>query len=462
MHVSITLKAKLCLLMTGLLILTILGVGILFILSERDTLYTLMKNQGEALVNDLAQTSAEPLLNEDDLILNSLVRNASSKRSVEAAFIVDNRGLIRAHSHTEFIGIKFTLPAGLKDAYEAQHQIIAQPFITPTGVPTLYFLRPIFYNNLQLGTAHLELSQDVINTAVREAVHRIIGFLIGAVIFGSIASLGLASWISTPIYNLIEGTKAIAGGNYQYRLPVKSQDEIGTLTQAFNSMAQTLQHKERVEQAFGKYVSGQIAEWILKNPHIYVEGIKQEVTVLFASIRGFTSLAESIPPEQVVELLNRYLTVMTRVIFDFNGLLDKFMGDAIMAVFGAPVLRQENHAEMAVRAALKIQEEIQKLGDQLQREGKKYVGVGIGINSGEVVAGNMGSLERLEYTVLGDNVHIASRLESVAGSGQILITEDVYQNVKNLIDVDQLPPVPIKGRTKPLISYEVKKLKNNG
>lgn len=462
MQISITLKAKLCLLITGLLILTILGVGILLILSERKTLYTLIKNQGEALVDDLARTSAEPLLNEDDLTLNALVKNASLKRSVEAVFVVDNQDIIRAHPDAEFIGTGYTLPTELKSVYETQHQILAQPYTTAKGVQTLYFLRPILYNNLQLGTVHLELSQQAIHTAAQEAVPRIMVFLIGAVIFGSMASLGLASWLSTPLSDLVKGTRAIAGGNYQYRLPIKSQDEIGMLAQAFNSMAQTLQHKEQVERAFCKYLSDQIAERILKNPNISAGTIKQEVTLLFANFRGFVPLAEALPSEQLIGLINQYLTVMIRIILDFNGFPDKFMGEVLRAVFGVPGLRQENHTAMAVKAALKIQEEIQKLGDLLQREGKKSVGIGIGINTGEVVAGSRESLERWEYTVLGDNIPLASRLESIAGSGQILITEAAYQKVKNLIEVDKLPPVSAKGRTKPLLGYEVKKLKNNG
>jgi len=460
MQLPITLKVKLCLLITGLLILTVLGAGILLICSEKKTLYTLIRDQGEALVKDLAQTSAEPLLNEDDLILNSLVKGAAQKKYVEAVFIVDNRGTIRAHSDVRLIGVKWTLPGELNGAGEGSIQGFSGSYPLSQGASTLYFLHPISYNNLKLGSVHLELSQSVINEAVREAVHRIAAFLITALLFGSIASLGLAFLISTPIYRLIEGTRKIAEGDYGYRLPIKSRDEIGILTDAFNSMAQSLQHKERVERAFGKYVPRQVAELIRKDPNIYLGGIRQQATVLFADIRGFTSLAEIIPPEQVVEILNRYFTVMTRVILEFNGSLDKFIGDAVMAVFGAPPLDQKNHGEMAVRAALKMQAEIQNLGRQLYREGKIPVSIGIGINSGEVIAGNMGSMERLEYTVVGYDVIIASRLESVAGKGQILITEAVYQKVKNLVEAAQLLPVRVKGRTEPLKIYELKGLRD--
>jgi adenylate cyclase len=454
-----TLKVKLCLLIIGLLILTILGAGILLILYEKETLYSLIKGQGEALVKDLAQTSAQSLLNDDDLVINTLIKNAGQRKYVEAIFIVDTNNIIRAHSDARLIGTKFSLPIEFKEFSGAQNQVLAQPYVTPKGVSTIYFLQPISYNNLNLGSIHLELSQGVINMAVQESVRRIVLLLAAAIVFGSIAALGLASLISNPISRLIEGTKAIAEGDYRYQIPVKSHDEIGVLTSAFNTMVQTLKHKEQVERAFGKYVSRQVAELILKDPNVYVGGVKQQATVMFADIRGFTPLSEIMPPEQVVELLNRYFTVMTRVIFDYNGLLDKFIGDAVMAVFGMPLIEQGIHAEMAVRAALRMQEEIQALGAQLLKEGKKPVGVGIGINSGEMVAGNMGSMERLEYTVIGYDVNIASRLESVAHSGQILITETVYQKVKNLVEVIKLPPVQVKGRVKPLNIYEVLRLK---
>jgi len=175
---------------------------------------------------------------------------------------------------------------------------------------------------------------------------------------------------------------------------------------------------------------------------------------LFSDLRGFTAMSEKIEPEQVVEILNEHFEVMSDIILKNRGTLDKFVGDEIMALFGAPIYT-ESHALKAIKTAL----EMQKAQDELSKKVKKKFGIevqiGIGINTGDMVVGNIGCKQRMDYTVIGDSVNIAARLCSSAKPGQILISETTYAEVKKLVKVEELEPITVKGKSKPLHIYNV-------
>ncbi|MDI6689897.1 MAG: tetratricopeptide repeat protein [Actinomycetota bacterium] len=183
---------------------------------------------------------------------------------------------------------------------------------------------------------------------------------------------------------------------------------------------------------------------------------RQEVTVLFADIRGFTSLSEDLAPERVRSVLNTYLAFLTEIIFQYGGTLDKYIGDAIMAFFNAPK-EQKDHALRAVEVAVEMQREIKLF--QAKATDLPAVSYGIGINTGEVVVGHIGSGKRLDFTVIGDNVNIASRLCSVAGKGQILISSSTYDLVKDAVEAEKLMPIWLKGKKEPMIIYNVLNIK---
>jgi len=171
-------------------------------------------------------------------------------------------------------------------------------------------------------------------------------------------------------------------------------------------------------------------------------------------------MSEKMKPEEVVHILNEYFSAMIEIIFKYEGTLDKFIGDAIMAVFGAPVAHPDD-PQRALRTAVEMREELKKLQEKWKGEGRPAFDIGIGINTGEVVAGNIGSSERMDYTVIGDNVNLASRLESLNKEHQthILISEDTYQKVKDVAKVRPIEPVKVKGKEKEVMIYEVEGLK---
>ena len=216
--------------------------------------------------------------------------------------------------------------------------------------------------------------------------------------------------------------------------------------------------KKEIKNAFQQYVSHHVVNEILKDPSkLKLGGERRVVTVMFSDIRGFTSISESLSPTELVTLLNSYLTPMTDIVLKHEGTLDKFIGDAIMAFFGAP-LEQKDHASRACRAAIEMKHKLAELNREWQKKGWPEIRIGIGINSGEVAVGNMGSQSRFDYTVMGDNVNLASRLEGtnkVYGT-TIIISEFTYMMIeREEFFYRELDYVRVKGKKKPVRIFEL-------
>lgn len=220
--------------------------------------------------------------------------------------------------------------------------------------------------------------------------------------------------------------------------------------------------KKKIMGAFGKYVSPVIVERIMKHPEtLNLGGERKNITVLFSDIRGFTTISEKLTPHKLVSLINGYLTAMTSIIIKHNGLVDKFIGDAIMAFWNAP-LNQPKHAERACAAALEMLEKLKELQKKWERKKLPRIEIGVGINTGEAVIGNMGSQDRFDYTAMGDNINMGSRLEGLTkqyGVG-VIISETTYSKVKKEFAARKLDAVRVKGKTKPIFIYELVCAKN--
>jgi adenylate cyclase len=217
--------------------------------------------------------------------------------------------------------------------------------------------------------------------------------------------------------------------------------------------------KKEVESIFKRYVTSDVVEAILKNPDaMRLGGTRKEVTVLFCDIRGFTELAEQLPPEEVINLLNLYFSRFIKIIFKHHGTIDKFIGDCIMAFWGDPA-PEPNHAYEAVLTAIEIQQDIHIFNEQRLLDSQIKLEVGIGINTGDVVVGNVGLLEksfqRTEYTVIGDTVNIAARLVDLAPKNTIFMGETTFSEMQGRIHADPHPPVKVRGRLRPLPIYKI-------
>ena len=218
--------------------------------------------------------------------------------------------------------------------------------------------------------------------------------------------------------------------------------------------------KEKVKSAMGKYMSEDVMKRVMQNiDNLGLGGKKANVTVLFADIRGFTSLSETMSAQQVSEILNEYFTEIEPIITKYNGIINKFIGDAVMAIFGEPI-QDKNHASNAVRCGYEMLLKVKELQKKWIKENKPKIEIGIGINTGEVFVGNIGSENRMEYTVIGDTVNLASRLESYNKiyKTKMLISSSTYEETKGFIDVMKISDVEIRGKSHRMDIYEVLKV----
>ena len=219
--------------------------------------------------------------------------------------------------------------------------------------------------------------------------------------------------------------------------------------------------KEMIKKTFQRYVSRDVVEEILKNPEgLALGGKRQHMTILFSDIRNFTPMSESLKAEEVVELLNMYFSEMTGIIFKYRGTLDKYIGDAVMALFGAPK-ELSNSEELAVRTAIEMQEKMKEFRAAMKLRGKKEISIGVGLNAGEVIVGNIGSGQQMNYTVIGDVANTASRMESLTKEYKrdIIISQSVYDKVKDIIVAEDLGEASIKGKLDKVKIYAVLGLK---
>lgn len=274
-----------------------------------------------------------------------------------------------------------------------------------------------------------------------------------ALTLATVIALILSRGLAQPVRALVAATARVSRGDYDTRVYVKSKDEIGQLATAFNDMTHGLMLKEKYRGVLDKVVSREVANEMLKG-EITLGGELREVTTLFADVRGFTSMSESMPPQEVVALLNDIMEHAEGAVVAEGGVVDKYVGDEIMAIFGAPVARGDD-VMRAIRAALRMQEEVANINSERRTRSQPEFGLGIGINTGTVVAGNMGSARRLNYTVLGAPVNLAARLCSIARSGQIVISLNTLDHVRDRVRVRELPPQDIKGITRAIQLYEV-------
>jgi len=446
------LKVKLSLLITALLTLTVLLVSAFLLRQSQRDLTDQMTKRGLTIAENLAASAKSPLLTEDELTLNVLVKDAMKDRDVAYVVIADHHGKAIAHSDVSLVGKPVERPRGLKPLADAR---LVQTYRSEDQGDLIDVAVPLLFRNVPVGSLYLGFSQKSIVEALARARRNAVIISAAMVLVGIAGAVVLASLLSRPILRLMEGTRAIASGDFLVALPIPSRDEIGALTQAFNTMAKSLREKEMIKRAFTRYVAREVVDEVLKDPEkLVLTGERRDVTVLFCDIRGFTPTAERLSPEEVVALLNSFYTLLIDTTFKQEGTLDKFLGDGAMCVFGAPVY-YEDHAYRAIKTALAMQAGVRELSAKRLAEGREPIAIGIGVNAGDAVAGTVGTEDRMEYTVIGDSVNLAARLESHAKSGQILVSEWTYRKVKGLVKARSLGAIKVKGKEEEIEVYEV-------
>jgi len=318
----------------------------------------------------------------------------------------------------------------------------------------------VTFQNVTVGYAMVTFSQAGMEQSLRQSIHAIIGATILIILLGIAMAFALGKRIYEPIDQLVDASRAIGNGEYKFRFKERRDDELGQLMSAFNDMAEGMLEKSQVMDALSRYVSPGVAKEILANLNeVELSGKRIDGTVIFADIAGFTQIAEEIGPEEIVSILNKYFSLITRACELNHGMVDKYLGDGIMLVFGAPQ-PDENHRFHAISCALLMQQLVDHENAQREQHGLFPIKFKIGINSGLMLAGNMGSRERMEYTVVGDAVNLASRLCSISNSGQIVISKDLYQhpNVEERVIAGEYQSIHLRGIREPVSSYIVEAL----
>jgi len=287
-----------------------------------------------------------------------------------------------------------------------------------------------------------------------ETVFRAAGVLMLAIALA--LGISISRGLAAPVRKLVEGTRRVARGEYDFHVNIKGKDELYTLAESFNRMTDDLLLKEQYRGILDKVVSPEIAQEMVKG-NIALGGENREVTTLFADIRGFASMTEGMEPQEVIAMLNQFMEHAAAAVEAEGGVVDKYVGDQIMALFGAPVSHPDDPLR-AVRAALRMNENINRLNKKRQIQNEPEIKIGVGINTGIAVAGNMGSVKRLNYTVLGNSVNVASRLCSQAGPSEILVSGHTHHRVAAHVETQSLDPVPMKGLSNPVKVFRVKSI----
>lgn len=280
---------------------------------------------------------------------------------------------------------------------------------------------------------------------------------IAILMVGLLFSIFFSKRIARPLGLLLQGTKGVIDDNFDFEIKHTSSDEVGELSKAFNHMLKGLREKKYIQETFGKYVHPSIVADILSNPDKIQPGGKRNYqTVLFCDVANFTSFSETMAPEDLIKLLNEYLGAMTEEISNHNGILDKYIGDAIMAFWGPP-FTPGNHSLQACQAALNMQSILGTLRPQWLSKGLPEIKMRVGIATGHMIVGNIGSEKNLEYTCIGDTVNYSSRLEGINKVYGTDIIIDIFtkKNVEHDLLLRELDTIQVKGRTQGSQIFEV-------
>ena len=327
----------------------------------------------------------------------------------------------------------------------------------------LWFVKKIMYAGTEVGALAVRYSEQAWEELADRLVTRMALATLVVMTLAGIAAWWVAGRMSRPIEMLAEAAGRVARGDYDVRLPVRGNDEVADAMRQFNRMAGELARKEEIRGIVGRYLNPKlVADVFDAGEGARPPNHRQEVTVLFADMVSFTSFSESLPTEEVVDVLNQHFEVFHRIIDHEGGVVDKYIGDAVMAVFNHP-REDADHVRHATVSALAMASACARLG--ILRPSGEPVAFRFGINAGSVIVGSIGAAERLEYTVIGDAVNIASRMGGLGGANQVMMTRATFERLGDGFAFDSVGEREIKGISEPMECGSVRavdeKIRNN-
>ena len=439
------LRFKLALLSSLLLVGAIGTVSLVVLDRSARALADEAGKRAVVLAQQLARNAREPMLLQDDLMLSQLLESLAKEAEVSAVRLLDKDGRVVASSQKN-------------DPERVARMALGSDLETESKNGVLVVASRMTYRDVDIGEAQVVLDVAAVTRSVRLSARRDVLYASGVLLaVGLIIAFVVSGMVSRPLQRLRLAVNALAAGDLSARVEPSSRDEIGVLTRAFNEMSQSLGEKRRIETAFRRYVSDHVLQEVIESPEaIHLKGELREVSVLYLDIRKFTRLTGSIGPERTVAFLNECFDLITGRLLEHGATVDKYIGDAILAYLGAPI-ETEDHAQRAVAAAIAVQRAIHDRNQRCEASMQPFVRleVGIGIHTGQVVVGNIGSELKMDYTAIGEPVNVANRLQAMAGPGEIMVTGAVRERVGLLVDAKPLGSQRIEGVEQPIEVFKI-------
>ncbi|MFN2367582.1 MAG: adenylate/guanylate cyclase domain-containing protein [Desulfurivibrionaceae bacterium] len=426
---------KLALLITGLIVLCSGALSGILVYGQVRIMEEQINDFGNTVVSHLAQSIQEPLLAEDRLAMGVLVSSLNAGQNVIGTEILSPAGkvLIGAGfspfaSEDSSLGITPAEMIGRAKQRSRWPWQLQAP--DRARIKVVSFISPISFENVTAGYALVTFSRKNLDRLMVKTIFSI-AVATGMIIFmGIVMAYVLSKRISRPVNLFMEAIAAFDRGDYCYRFNERRRDEIGQLMAAFDQMAEGMTRKAQVEKALDRYLSPQIARQVMTDlDSVKLGGKLVRGSVLFADMVGYTGMSENMNPKELAATLNRFFSLITWAGELNKGTVDKYMGDCVMLVFGTPE-KDSEHAFHAARCGLLISRLVDHENRQRVAEGLFPIEFRIGINAGSMLAGNMGSKEKMEYTVVGDTVNLASRLCTMAEANQIVVSREFHSQEK--------------------------------
>jgi class 3 adenylate cyclase/HAMP domain-containing protein len=326
-----------------------------------------------------------------------------------------------------------------------------------SGKPSWLFYAPLPSTGWSLGVI---IPENELFAEVHSLSKKIFGIILLGLAFLAVVIVAISENIARPLRKLARQTAVIAQGDFNATVPETGAREVAHLAHSFNEMGQQLtdyiEKRDFIRDTFGRYVTHEVVKKLLENREaLEMGGETRELSILMSDLRGFTALTADMHPEQVITFLNRYLGKMIEILMDHRAVIDEILGDGILAFFGAPE-PLEDHPTRAVACALAMQSAMEEINRLNAAEGLPHLQMGIAVNTGLVVVGNIGSEKRAKYSVVGSQVNFTGRMESYSVGGQVLISASTYERVRDLVEVQRTMEVQMKGVPLPATLYDIR------
>ncbi|MDP1676495.1 MAG: adenylate/guanylate cyclase domain-containing protein [Bacteroidota bacterium] len=449
MFLRLQIRLKLSIIVAASIIGTTLIIGTIVTQLQERELRLQTEALGHSIMLGLNSSAKDNLLLNSPSIIQDYVNNFKNLKlqGLEHLFIIDRKGVVIAHLVSDELNKRISAK---------EWDVIARTD-SSTLIETsssLRFVQAIVVNKREgklikkiiVGGASISFSKETLLAKIGDMKFKI--FLYSFIV--SLIAIGLVFYVSKHIVRIIivlsDAARKVGSGNLQVNVATRMKDELGMLSRDFNFMV--VQIREKVEMQ--KFVSKSTVEMISTGKEMTLGGTRSLICAMFTDIRGFTSFSENKSPEEVVETLNHYLDLQTRVIHEHGGVVDKFLGDGIMSIF-----RGERMTSNAIEASIHIQKEVALLNIKRKKQKENVLNVGVGIASGIAVLGSVGSHDRMDFTAIGDTVNLSSRLCGIAGPMEIIVTDEIALEIKKLFPSVSQGNIPIKGKKQEVAVHKI-------